>query len=321
MPAPSSASWLRPDLREYFEALPLAALQEGFSTLEVLPPQGVTVSASANISTIPQSTYLKRVDTQRKARAAYPRLEWTFGQDNFSTAEHGLEVPQDDNDRATYSYTGIEFDMIEAELSRYLCMLDMEIAGAAALQSTATFENTGATLAWDDYASADPLADLLAATLAFRDLYGLPPNTVVIPWKAAARLKLCASVSDRLKYWGGTDPAGIKEGVVLSYFRDLGLERVIVPRAIYNSANEGLSVSLTDIWDPDKVSLYYVREGLPLRGVGRSFFYTGDGADERGAVEQYRSNERRGDVVRFRFQYDQKVLDSNAGYIITGCET
>ena len=90
----------------------------------------------------------------------------------------------------------------------------------------------------------------------------------------------------------------------------LGVKRIVVGRAIYNTAKEGKAFQGADIWSDDFAMVAVIGEGQRLSDptVGRTFLWTAD-SPENATVEQYRDDAARSDIFRVRQHVDEIIID------------
>lgn len=326
MPAPSSSlATLRPDLDAGFLEFDTAMDRAGFVGHRLLPPFEVQL-VSGNFGRIPIEQLLQTRDTARAARAGYARGNWDFTQDSYTTREHGAEEPIDDNEAAIYA-AYFDVEQVSAERARDAVLRNAEIRIVAAVLNSAVW--TGAALttavgtAWDDLDDADPIADVDAARRLIWDGSGIWPNAIVMSYKKFLDLRRVESVLDKIMSLGAGDRALPKDITRAHIAAAFDVEEVIVAGSAKNTANEGQSVSIAEIWDDDQALLCRVARTNDLREpcLGRTMHYAGDGSQIGGTSETYRDETIRGDVVRVRHQVGEKIMYTEAAHRITGLTT
>jgi hypothetical protein len=90
-----------------------------------------------------------------------------------------------------------------------------------------------------------------------------------------------------------------------------GFRNVYIGTAIMNSADEGQTASLGNVWNDDFVMFY--KNERPTLGSA-TFAYTF--SDVPRQVDMYRDEPRVSDVVRVRYSYDQNLMDTSLAYLI-----
>lgn len=119
---------------------------------------------------------------------------------------------------------------------------------------------------WAD-AGGDPIADVRTAREAVRDACGVYPESMAISRKTLDRLRVHPGLIDRVKYTGPFLP----QEVVASL---LDLREIVVADATMNTAVDGASDVLTDIWTDKAVLFVRGQRGLNSMGFGNIFMAT-----------------------------------------------
>lgn len=320
MASPSSTSFQRPDLGRSFEEYGLRASWAGFVAQQVMPPMPVGLQ-KASFSKIPIEALLMTRDTARAPGGGYARQDWDFEQDSYDCKEHGAEEVIDDGERAIYAYT-IDVEQIGADRTYDAVARNLEIRVADAIFNASTWTGasltTAVTTEWSNKASATPIADVKAAIQKVWDNSGLTGLSMVVNRKVFENLRVCDEIVNLVKYWGGDDP---KQGSISAKLiaTALGLENVIVANGVKNTAQKGQTASLSPIWSSEYAMIFKPVQSQDLKepGLGRIFDFVADGSSVSGAVEMYREERVRGDVVRVRHWTDEKVLYVQAGHLLS----
>lgn len=164
---------------------------------------------------------------------------------------------------------------------------------------------------WSSFGSSDPITDVRDYKRTVRRLIGRDPNTLVLGDMTYDKLMDHPDVLDRIKY----TERGIATTELLAALFDL--DRVLVGRSIYASADEGASTqTYAANWDDDALLLYVAqRPSLYTPSAGYTFVWrTGPEAGSGPQwIRKYHDTEKRGDYVEGLTCYDQKATVSNAG--------
>ena len=97
---------------------------------------------------------------------------------------------------------------------------------------------------WSDDANSDPFTDIATQQSAILQNTGFEPNTLVISYPVYQALRKHPLVIDRIKYTSQPDARDITPSLLAAMF---DLDRVLVSKAVYNSAAEGLTTSTSFI--------------------------------------------------------------------------
>lgn len=164
-----------------------------------------------------------------------------------------------------------------------------------------------------DQAASNPIAtiDLYKDYIAKRT--GLTPNTIVLGSKVKRMLRTNADIVDRIKY---TRVGLAEEDLLASLF---GVEKVVTPRAIYNSAAEGATASFSFIVPETGMWMGYVERAPALNSPTAiaTFNWTGllgGAANELGGViTTGRYDDRYSDWYHIRSAYDMRAVSTELG--------
>lgn len=185
-----------------------------------------------------------------------------------------------------------------------------ERAFATAFMTTSvwgTDDNNSAT-DWDD-ASGAPITNVRTASRTISQATGMMGNSMVCGEIVYDALLVNAQILGTMQYTN-TVTIATREALLAAV---LGLDTLLVSRAIYNTANEGQTASYSPIIDDDAL-IYYNNPtaGLFDATAGKTFVWNpGGGA---GAVTSYFENQTKSDILQHSEQWDQKQVASALGY-------
>ena len=137
---------------------------------------------------------------------------------------------------------------------------------------------------------------------------GTEPTSILIPYSVAQVVKRDSTVRDLIRY---TTPNKelLRNGDLPPVLWNL---EVIVAGAIRNSANEGQTATLVDIWG-DNVLVFYKEANPSLDALSYGYiFRVGDTV-----VKTYREEPRNGEMIEVSQIQDEVVVAEDAGYLIT----
>lgn len=145
---------------------------------------------------------------------------------------------------------------------------------------------------------------------------GYMPNVIVMGARVFRALKNHPEVLDRIKY---TQRGLVTEELLAAL---LGVDKVLVPRAIKNTAKEGATDSMSFIHSPTSMLLAYAAgsPGLEQASAGYIFSWTGllgDAAFNSG-VWRGRDERKHSDWFEVRMAYDAEVVASDVAVFFTG---
>lgn len=205
----------------------------------------------------------------------------------FTVGKYGISTAYTAQDLAEARRGGTSDQMLINAKTQYVTIqsvLELEIQTATLVQTSGNWTTTraGVTSApsgsqfiqWDQAAS-QPIDDIIAYIEVMRLLTGFAPNTLVIPIQVMNVLRRNAQVISRITY-GGTmaQPTQISLQVLKDLF---GVDNILVPEGVYNTAAEGQTDALTYIWNKN-VWLGYVAASPSMEtpSAGYHFSWMGD---------------------------------------------
>lgn len=326
MPAPSSSlATHRPDLETSLMEFDLEANMGGFIGPQVLRVVDVAREVG-NFGKIPLEQLLQQRETKRAPGAGYSRGNWTFEPATYACIEHGAEEPVDDREAAIYA-DYFDAEMVATLRARSSVMVNAEQRIADAIFDSSAWTGSSLTTAvsneWDDSSNATPIDDVEAAVQAVYDNSGLWANALVLNRKVFRNLRNCDQVVDRIESSGAgfaARPGDITPQQLAEVF---DLAHIIVGGGSYNSANEGQTASVGQIWSDEYAMVCRVAETDDFREpcIGRTFHYAGDGSSPNGMIETYREEAVRSDIVRVRHDVDEVILYKEAGHLLSNITT
>lgn len=195
-------------------------------------------------------------------------------------------------------------------------MLRREKAVADVLFATGTFTNTAALAAADrwDVDTSDPVKKVSDCKEAIRLLCGLEPNTVVMGAAVWAALRNHADITSRVAGLVAGTPATAEQAAAA-----LGVERILIGSAVYNSAAEGATASNANVWGKF-ASVCYI-DPAAGRDVDGAIVpmqqFVWDGVAAPFSTFTYESNESRSHIIQCYDAVDAKAISVNSAYLLS----
>jgi hypothetical protein len=246
-------------------------------------------------------------------RGQYRRVEPIFRTDtSYSVESHGLSglVTEDD-----YDNVELPFDAEKDETIGLTSLIDTnkEYAFAQAFQNSSVLTQT-ATLAGDDqfssYLTSDPLAVFKTARLAVFNGCGFAPNKAVMNWPTFNTLAYHPQILDALGYT--QNRAGQLSEAELA--KAMGIEKLFVASGKYNSASEGQTDALANIWG-NHITYYYAPDSAQVYQQSLGYRVAMRGGSTR--VFKYAvNNPPNSTEILVDNCYDVLFSDITAGYLI-----
>lgn len=228
--------------------------------------------------------------------------------DTYYAQEHALQTVVTDEERENAD-SAFSPDKDATDLVTKKTLLNRELAIRnfvvdAARYGTGLTKTLTATTQWDVYATSDPVQDIRAAKFAVHNASFVDPNVAVIPYQVMFFLLDHPKIIDRIKY---TDRAILTEELVASV---LGLQGVVVPGMPVGTAAgtpDNFNMTATYLWGDDVLLAYVPKSaGLKVPAFMYEFVWTYGGKVQ--AVDRWREEVRKSDVVRVSRRYDLKMI-------------
>lgn len=186
-------------------------------------------------------------NAERRPRKRYKEIDWTLSKASYHAEEYGLESRIDDRERRAAS-DQIQLETTTTENLTMNLRNVREKRIADLVRSTANLtQNTtlSGTDQWDDASGGDPLGIATAAQNAIQAANGFLPNTVIMGWRVWQALRLNPAIRAEL-----LDGEQVTPEKLATLF---GVDRVLVGRLLYNTAQSGQTAVMGDMWGKDVI--------------------------------------------------------------------
>ena len=194
-------------------------------------------------------------------------------------------------------------------------LISKERRAASLLFSTTNLSNNttlSGTSQWSDYASgvSDPIGDIETAKDSVVDYARVSDDMlkVIMGVDVWREVRHHPDVVERYKYTSGG-------GVTRAQFAELigvNPDNLLIGVSGYDSANEGASLSMANIWGKHLVVEYVPDNPTPRTQTLAATFQKTDNVD----VFEWESQDPQGTWVRVETYYNHAVIDANFGYMI-----
>ena len=256
---------------------------------------------------------LNNLATTRLPDGSYGEVTREYTSDTYDTIDRGLVERVDDayaNDIARY----FSAEVVAARQTKYNVLLAKEVRVGALFLTTGAWgaDQDGAVWATS---TTDALGDVLTAVDSLNGL-GVIPNTIIMGGTAFKSMSLNTSIQNWVRGAMPTDSTlNLTPARIASSFSEQGIERILVGKAVYNTANENQTVATAQCWPTGFVWIGSLKSGDPLGGgAARNFVWNAEGGSL--VTESYRDETRRSNMVRVRQHTSEKIIDTNAGVLI-----
>lgn len=288
-------------------------LPAGYISEMILPavPVKETSGKVANYG----SGHLRIENTVHIGEGPYARVESiTRSSDSYSIEEHGLQG----------TITDREFRNVEkpydARIDETLALtthlwLGKEKALADTLQDPSIITQ-GATLTGNaqynnrDHADSNPIEDMQTARDTILDAIGVSPNVAIMSRKVFNALRFHDQLINSLGF--KFNRSGSLSGAELAMA--LELEQVFVGDAVFNSAKQGQTAVIAQVWGKD---LIYAKIGPPaLRQKVLGWEMRKTGTTPRQVVRKKNFTPIGSEEIAVTDNYDQLILNAECAYLL-----
>lgn len=278
-----------------------------------------------SFGTMPNSNWFENPTLINRAQGgAYNRIDGRTSEKSYVCYDNGLTAAYDDNARSNYE-DQFQYEASIIEMLRRQVLTYREAIAATALFNTTNWPlsgNTGknVTNEWNT-ASGIPVDDAAWALGKLRDNGGDPSTAVMVcSWGNFMALLNNAQLVGNSKYTQLPNQL-VNDANRASIAAKLGVRDIIVGSVIKNTATEGATVSLSGVWSDEYAWFGNIAQtSAPDEFcVGRTYVNTADGGDE--VAEQYRFEDARSDIYRFRGTTGTQVNYTACGILLGNVHT
>lgn len=168
---------------------------------------------------------------------------------------------------------------------------------------------------WSDFAGSDPMEDIELGKETVLGTTGFMPNTLVLGYQVFRKLKNHPDLVDRIKY---TSDKVVTKDVMAKYF---DVDRILIARAIYNSAHEGQAGSYSFIFGKS-AWLGYVNPSPSIMQPSAGYVFTwkgvSDGLGTNIGITRFRMQHLRADRIEAQIAWANNIIGSDLGYFFSG---
>jgi hypothetical protein len=254
----------------------------------------------------------------RDPYSTFPRGTRSFTQETYTALEYGYEEAVDDVIAADISRF-FDAEVVAAKLSRRKLLLAHELRVAGQIFNTGNFTSTNSGTAYTtaNLATFDIAEDVqLALDRMISNGESTANTRVVIPYPVWTRARASTKFQNRLR------GAGISSDTILNASTQaaaevFGVSEVLIGRAAYDSAAEGVAFSSSNVWANTYVWVGNVTEsGAGYFGGGAGFTLNWSQYGPAVGVFTYRDESIKSNIVRASHYVAEKVVNTNAGELI-----
>lgn len=233
--------------------------------------------------------------------------------DHYVLADHALKdfVSQEEMDNADKPIQP-QIDTTEFLTDRIQVIKEKELADSMANTGVITQNVTlSGTDQWSDFTNSDPFDDIKTAMETVRTGSGMMPNSMIMSYAVMMTLIVHPDLIARLPGIITVTSEAVVTALKLAF---PNIKNVFVGSAMYNSAGEGVTGVLADIWGKH-FWVGYIADKPRLKSRSFGFTYQAPGQNRQVKVLAY-DDDKEGRYVRINDKYDQKVVDNKCMYLI-----
>jgi hypothetical protein len=239
-------------------------------------------------------------------------LSYSVSTDSYYCDSHALHDVINREDKANAD-KAIQPEIATTEGVTDTLMLRREYDLASLLFSTTTFSGYTSTLTGDDQwsstATSDPIANARTASENIRQNTGTKPNVCIMGATVWKTLVDHPKILERTKYIG-KDPSNAR---IAELF---GVKKILVGNSVYNTAAEGATESMGDIWG-DYCLFAYIAEtpGMRKPSMGYSYNWSVGTKGTKVYREELKPSQGHGTFIEVEKYYDDVVTAAEFGYL------
>lgn len=305
-------------LNQYITDMSVAWIQAqtSFIATRVFPFLGVK-KQSGSFPVFPKRDFQTDLVRRVPFGGAYRRAGYNVEPDTYNCVKWGLEHPiprevrENEDDPISVDQAGAVF------LSQKFLIRLERLFDAAMMQSTSWDLGSAVTTKWDLYDTSTPIEDIHDAIVSFILGNGVPPNIFSCGIQVDQKLKDHPNVLARYKV---TNADSITDQMMA---RLLGVDEYIVSKAVYETADDGPSVTDVPAFISGKNALLTNRPATPslmTPASGYTMAWKGGTGNAAGvAIDDYYEPQTKSDIFQGDMYVHPKQGSSSLGFWFGAC--
>lgn len=243
----------------------------------------------------------RRVETITRASTTYlieqHALEGIVTPDDYRNVEKPFDAERDEvMGLSTAIWLGKEKSLADTLADTTVMTQNTTLAGQAQ---------------FNDYANSDPIGTFKTARLAIRNGCGLPPNTAVMDWSVFNTLAYHPAILQAL----GFTHQRAGQLTEQELCKAMGVEKLLVARAVYNNSKEGQSDNLSAVWGKHIVFAVLPDKAMPYQ-VSLGYYVTLQDSQPRKVYKYPIYNPPASTGIIVQDHFDMLISNASAGYVI-----
>lgn len=259
-----------------------------------------------------------RTDVEERAEGAESAgTGFTLAKQTYACKEYAVHVDIPQKVRANDDDV-LDIDADSTELTAQQMLIKRDTLWVSKFFGTGLWTNditgvagapTGAQVKQWDQTGATPVADVRKYRRAIQKLTGFLPNTLVLGPEVYDALINAQDIITRIQYTG----LGLGDEAILA--KVFGVDRIVIPQVIQNTAAEGLTRSTSFIFGKSALLAYSnPNPGIRKPSAGYTFEWTNYLEGQSGIVtSRFNIPERKVDRVETEMSFDQKLVGADLG--------
>lgn len=205
-------------------------------------------------------------------------------------------------------------------LLQQLALIEREAEWASAFFANTVWGSSVTPSPLWSAANSTPLVDFETGMKTVLQNTGHQPNKCVLGYETWSILKNHADILDRVN--AGQTPGGAAQVLPSTLAALIGVDEVLIMKAVQNTAAEGQTASMNFIGGKHALLVYSAPQAsIQLPSGGYTFAWNGvpgGGGGLGTAVERWYSMDAGATFVRLQMGYDMKLTASDLGYFFNG---
>lgn len=244
-------------------------------------------------------------ETKRANKAESNEHNFQVSTSSYNLEKHSLKDLVSDDDADNYDIADLRADTTEELTDKILLRREVHVASLFTSTSWSQNVSLASGQQWSsDTTTSNPIPVFDTAAVTVLENSGVAHNYAIIPKRGMIAIKNHSSIIDRIKYTS----RDITEAMIAGL---LDVPNLLVPKAVLDSAAEGVTSSIAPIWGDNAFVGYKPDRASPLKpSAGYIFQKT------RPMVKRWREEAREGEFIEVTQHYQARVIASLAGYLI-----
>ena len=268
---------------------------------------------SGSYQTWPKAAFRRSDAKKRAIGAAAVRSGWNGTPATYEVERDALGTAIPDGVRDNWNVAG-DPDMMATEYLAGQMLLAQEVDFASKYFVSSVWDNNGAqgAGAWE-LAASTPIEDMRTAQRTLLSTTGFEGNTLLLGYKCFHNLIDHPDIIDRIK--GGAGPGNPALFNEVGLAQVLGVSRVVVAKASYQTEGEGQTAANTMVLGTRKALLVYAAPAPAINAPSAGYTLTWGGSGNGAGVQvtRYRDDQMESDVIEMGKWYQHKVAAASLG--------